>query len=321
MQNENMQTVGAYLKKNREMRGISLEEIASSTKININILSYLETDRFDKLPAPVFVKGFIKTYLKYLDVDAKEAVLFYELITSGNKPVDTQINKLTEKDVFHPKEKVNKRVLVASITISVIFAVLLIYHFSSSSSEDRSRNKMIVKMLPGGQKLPLQPQGITLAPSQDITAAQPAEQTAVQPVATQQAAQPPITQPAVPQVQVAQATPPVQTQPTDQVMVQPQQQAAPAPVLPPQPAQQVMIKTQKDVWLKAKLDESDPFDFLLRAGSFRKLEAKSEIKVLIGDASAVTVEYEGKTIENLGKEGNVRTLVFPGLGRWKDAMQ
>jgi cytoskeletal protein RodZ len=284
MQNENMQTVGAYLKKNRDMRGISLEEIASSTKININILSYLETDRFDKLPAPVFVKGFIKTYLKYLDVDPKEAILFYELITNGNKPVDTQINTLTEKDVCHPKERVNKRVLVASIAISAVFAVLLIYHFSSGRSEDRSRNKMIVKMLPDGQRLPLQPQGITLAPTQ------PTE------------VQPPVVQPATPQVQEAvQIAPPVQAQvdqvQADQATVQPQQQ----------PAQQVIIRSQKDVWLKARLDESDPFDFLLRAGNVRKLEAKSEIKVLIGDASA--------------KEGNVRTLVFPGLGRWKDAMQ
>ncbi|MEI6079868.1 MAG: helix-turn-helix transcriptional regulator, partial [bacterium] len=165
MQNENMQTVGAYLKKNRELRGISLEEIASSTKININILSYLEADRFEKLPAPVFVKGFIKTYLGYLGVDPKEAVLFYDLLTDGHKQAESKINTLTEKGVCEPKERINKRVLIGAVTISVVFASLLTYYLATSKPSDRSKNKMIVKMLPGGQQIPLQPQGITLTPA------------------------------------------------------------------------------------------------------------------------------------------------------------
>ena len=62
------------------------------------------------------------------------------------------------------------------------------------------------------------------------------------------------------------------------------------------------------------------FDFLLRAGNTKKLEAKTEIKLLIGDASAVAVDYEGKTMTDLGREGNTKSIVFPGLGRWKGAM-
>ena len=336
MQNENMQTVGAYLKKNRELRGISLEEIASSTKININILSYLEADRFEKLPAPVFVKGFIKTYLGYLGVDPKEAVLFYDLITDGHKQADTKINTLTEKDVCEPKERINKRVLVGAVSISVIFASLLTYYLATNKPSDRSKNKMIVKMLPGGQQIPLQPQGITLTPAanepgkaQQPVVVAPAP-VAPAPVTTTTVAVTPAPAP-VPVAPAPKPAPLVVVTPTPvAIAIAPVPAPTVAPATAPAAAQiqqpvlqgqQVTIKAGKDAWLKVKLDDSDSFDFLLRAGSTRKLEARTEIKVLIGDASAVTVIYRGETISNLGKEGNTRTLVFPGLGRWKDAMQ
>ena len=61
---ESMGTLGAYLKKTRELHGISIEELASSTKINISVLAALENDDFKKLPAAIFVKGFIKQLSK-----------------------------------------------------------------------------------------------------------------------------------------------------------------------------------------------------------------------------------------------------------------
>ncbi|MFH1223559.1 MAG: DUF4115 domain-containing protein, partial [Pseudomonadota bacterium] len=87
------------------------------------------------------------------------------------------------------------------------------------------------------------------------------------------------------------------------------------------PAEKIVINAQKDVWVKAQLDTGAIFDFLLRAGGIKKLEAKKEIKVLFGDASAVAVEYNNETITDLGEKGVTRSMVFPGLGKWKDAIQ
>lgn len=317
-----MQTVGAYLRKNRELKGISLEEIASSTKININILSYLESDKFDKLPASVFVKGFIKTYLRYLGVDPKEAILFYELISNSNKAIDDKINTLTEKEVCTTKERVNKRVLIASIAISVIFASLLTYYFSTNNYADRSNNKMIVKMLPEGKQVPLQPQGITITQTVPSDAGQQQANAATGTATSSQNVATTTTTNSVPVAQApAQVPSQVQTPasiPTSGAEVPTVEQVAVA--TDAKQAQKVLVKAKKDVWLKVQLDGSSSFDFLLRSGNTKKLEAKSEIKLLIGDASAVTIDYDGKIINNLGKEGNTRTLVFPGFGRWKDAM-
>ncbi|MEI6093561.1 MAG: RodZ domain-containing protein [bacterium] len=325
-----MQTVGAYLRKNRELKGVSLEEIASSTKININILSYLESDKFDKLPASVFVKGFIRTYLRYLGVEPKEAILFYELISNSNKAIDDKINTLTEKEVCNPKEKINKRVLIASIVISVVFASLLTYYFATNNSSEKSKSKMIVKMLPEGKQVPLQPQGITIntavaapaaTPTTSVTPAAPAQVQATAPasvpvVTSNNAVS---TTPAPKSVSMQTQTPspsPV----TNPAQATPQTQTPPATGQAPSMIQKVLVRAKKDVWLKVQLDGASSFDFLLRSGNTKKLEAKSEIKLLIGDASAVTIDYDGQVISNIGKEGNTKTLVFPGFGRWKDAM-
>src|SRR3954466_15474556 len=64
-----MASFGERIKREREMRGVSLEEIAESTKIGKRNLEALETEDFDKLPGGIFNKGFVRAYAKYLGLD------------------------------------------------------------------------------------------------------------------------------------------------------------------------------------------------------------------------------------------------------------
>lgn len=66
--------IGQDLKRERELRGISLEEIADATKINIRFLRALEEDQFDVLPGKFFTRGIIREYAKYLGLE-EESVL------------------------------------------------------------------------------------------------------------------------------------------------------------------------------------------------------------------------------------------------------
>jgi cytoskeletal protein RodZ len=66
--------IGQDLKRERELRGISLKEIAEFTKINIRFLEALEEDRLDMLPGKFFTRGIIRGYAKYLGLE-EEAVL------------------------------------------------------------------------------------------------------------------------------------------------------------------------------------------------------------------------------------------------------
>ena len=54
-----MTSFGASLRRERELRGVSLQEIAASTKIGVSMLKAIEDDRLDKLPQGLFVRGFV----------------------------------------------------------------------------------------------------------------------------------------------------------------------------------------------------------------------------------------------------------------------
>ena len=69
--------VGQDLKRERELRGISLEEIAEVTKINPRFLRELEGGNLDALPGEFFVRGIIREYAKYLGLDEHDVLNNY----------------------------------------------------------------------------------------------------------------------------------------------------------------------------------------------------------------------------------------------------
>ncbi|MFQ5349351.1 MAG: helix-turn-helix domain-containing protein, partial [Thermoanaerobaculia bacterium] len=77
---------GGWLRRQRELRQVSLREIADVTKISIRYLEALEENRFDVLPAPVFAKGFLREYARYVGLDPDEVVNTYLTAQSEAQP-------------------------------------------------------------------------------------------------------------------------------------------------------------------------------------------------------------------------------------------
>ena len=61
-----MGSFGDRLKKQREQRGISLDDIALSTKIGTRMLRALEEEKFEQLPGGIFNKGFVRAYARHV---------------------------------------------------------------------------------------------------------------------------------------------------------------------------------------------------------------------------------------------------------------
>ena len=72
-----MSSLGLHLRELREARGASLDDIARSTRVGRRHLEALESDSFAELPAPVFVKGFIRAFCEFLDAPSGEALGLY----------------------------------------------------------------------------------------------------------------------------------------------------------------------------------------------------------------------------------------------------
>lgn len=67
-------TFGSWLRRQREAREVSLREIADKTKISFRYLEAMEDDRFDLLPAPVFARGFLREYARYVGLNPDEVL-------------------------------------------------------------------------------------------------------------------------------------------------------------------------------------------------------------------------------------------------------
>lgn len=66
---------GETLKALRDAAGVEEDEILERTKISIEYLRALEANQFHRLPQPVYVRGFVRSYLRYLDVPHYEKLV------------------------------------------------------------------------------------------------------------------------------------------------------------------------------------------------------------------------------------------------------
>ncbi|MBD3413886.1 MAG: DUF4115 domain-containing protein [Candidatus Aminicenantes bacterium] len=137
-----MNSVGQELKKERELRGISLKEIADNTKVSIRYLRALEEDKFDILPGKFFIKSIIKTYSDYIGLD-QEAILdqFHHTIQMIKQ--ESSEPEVKEEDEVTPTEiprrfKILLRIagyLIIAI-LSVVIVLLLIRSHRSATVDE-----------------------------------------------------------------------------------------------------------------------------------------------------------------------------------------
>ena len=71
---------GRYLAQQRELRGVSRSDVASVTKIPLNLLAALESGDVDRLPERIFVLNYIRAYTQVIGMESQEAVLRFEEI-------------------------------------------------------------------------------------------------------------------------------------------------------------------------------------------------------------------------------------------------
>ncbi|HEX7681841.1 MAG TPA: RodZ domain-containing protein [Thermoanaerobaculia bacterium] len=92
---------GEELRREREIRGISLKEIADATKISKRFLEAIERNDHKTLPAPVFTRGFVREYARYLGLNAEEMVNRYNFAAVGDDRIEqsSHLERLTTPQV------------------------------------------------------------------------------------------------------------------------------------------------------------------------------------------------------------------------------
>lgn len=79
---------GEELRREREIRGISLKEISDATKISKRFLDALERNDHNTLPAPVFTRGFVREYARYVGLNAEDMVNRYNFAAATDDRIE-----------------------------------------------------------------------------------------------------------------------------------------------------------------------------------------------------------------------------------------
>lgn len=122
-----MSSLGKKLKNTRELKEISLADIAQSTKISLKQLMFLEKGQWDALPGPFYIKGIIRAYAEAVGLDGNNLIELY-LNESRN------FSKTEKKKEAHPPKKksgVSRTAVLGRVFVFLLFlapSIFLIFH-------------------------------------------------------------------------------------------------------------------------------------------------------------------------------------------------
>ncbi len=113
---------GRYLTQQRELRGMSREEVATATKIPANLLAALENGQVERLPERVFIINYIRAYAQVIGLASDEAVLRFEEIDKSQGTVSPEPPVLPRQKVV---TSARAAILIALVALAVLALLAL----------------------------------------------------------------------------------------------------------------------------------------------------------------------------------------------------
>ena len=269
-----MDSFGEYLKKERESMSVSLEEISAATRIRKVFLEAIEGDDIDKLPAEVFVVGFLKAYASYVGLNKNEVVLQYKRYLDSLKNV---------KEITLPPKKplLSKHVLIASPLVVIILIVFIFSYFYLGKKEEiKTRTNVISK----------------LAAVPPV----PPKETMVQTPLPEETAGSAVKQPKEPgsTISLVEEAEPLTS---EKKKAEPQKEGE----------KTLLVKASETTWLRVQIDDKPPLEVLLKTGENLTWNALHTLKLFIGNAGGIDLFYNGKALGKLGNSGQVVSITLP----------
>jgi transcriptional regulator with XRE-family HTH domain len=131
--------LGQLLKKARQERGITLEELQETTKIRIRYLQAIEEENFSVLPGNFYVRAFIKSYAEAVGLNPEEIVRMYQNVIPSSNP-DVKMDSIRPKARSRSNTNTDRIARWAASLLVVFFLALIfviIYYFVLSNENER----------------------------------------------------------------------------------------------------------------------------------------------------------------------------------------
>ncbi len=273
------ETLGKFLKGQRESKKISLREVSKNTRVREHILRAIEEDQPELLPPATYVKGFLLAYAKYLRLDSNDILRRYEKASKGEPAVPappqplTPIQKIspTRRSKTKPKVLWNTRQVWVVVTV-IVASVIVFYFFSPYAS------KPPVEPLPGRSG-----EGkVSAAPSP----------------AAAGTARAPEGKPVVQEKKAVPSSAPV----------------AAAIAVQEKKALSLLLKAVEETWVSLQADDQAEKEMTFKPGDSVSVQASNRIRMKLGNAGGLDVILNGRPLGKFGKSGEVVRLVITPQG-------
>lgn len=288
-----MGAFGDRLRREREMRGITLDEITESTKISRRHLEALEGEHFDQLPGGVFNKGFVRAYARFLGIDEDRAVADYS--AASNEQPEPE-NKFPLEIHAEPDPDLNPRrsYLPLAFAVAALVGVLVGYGFWIRSKPHNSNAEENTRQSGPANAKTKESAPVAVSPEPTKAAAQRAASARVTTPAPAEVA-------AVPRhVEPRRETPPAES--------------ADTPASAKEKAFFVQVKAKEDSWVSIVADGKSVMQRVLVADKHKKIKAGKTLILRTGNAGGIEVSFNGRSLGALGNENEPRTLTFNASG-------
>lgn len=126
-----MPSVGEILAAERRRQGKSLLDVVEGTKIRSRLLDALEAGRYDDLPSPAYVKGYIQSYARYLEIPAEPLLEQFKLEAGDmhpTNPADRYLASIPTEPLLPDRDRMHAipRNVVIAVAVALILVVLAI---------------------------------------------------------------------------------------------------------------------------------------------------------------------------------------------------
>jgi cytoskeletal protein RodZ len=305
------ETLGKYLKNQRESKKISLREVANNTRVRENLLKAIEEDQYHLLPTATYVKGFLLAYAKYLKLDSNEVLLRYERVLKGESVTQPSTEPSKPKEKIPPTRLPKPKQEI------------------SPTQPPKTKKKVPPTQLPKPKEKipPTQPPkpkqkilwntkqtwvvgGVIVAslivfylffpyPSKLPIKSIPEKPVPEKPIIKEKLS---IT-PSPPIVATTPVPPPTPSSPISA-----------ATSVPEKKTFSLQLKAVEETWVSLQVDDQSEKEMTFKVGEGISVQASNRIRMIIGNAGGLNLILNGKPLDQFGKSGEIRTLLFTSQG-------
>lgn len=288
---------GERLRQQRELRGISLEEIVATTKIGRRLLKALEDEQFDLLPGGIFNKAYVRAYAKCVGLNEDEAVAEY-LEAAQEPPPDNKV--IAHQHTFHSDRR-PERAAFPFVPVLILLVVVAgaVGGWTAYQEHQKERERLAAATNPAETS-----PGVAGAPSANPSTPPVAGPTNA---ATAQVSTVPSSTPAAPTSKDMSAT---ENRPAAT-----ETPAAKSPGAAPADGEfEITIRPKDRAWVSVKSDGKYVVRGIIKPPDVKTIRASGEVVFYTGNAGEVEVTFNGKSVPLNGGINQEETLVFGSKG-------